>query len=231
MTTEFNNTSDLQNEFDLNADGNTEDTITDPNMISLVSERIKDCVLSAHDECEVKPHTPFTARVAAAPKRFRVVLRKEEAELAAAMAARVNGRGNDGGETRLTNNSAAGMRLLLDVTTTDELRGYCELLGVTVADVDAVVESMKSPLGAISSLSFMMAIGVYAQNEREKKARGIEVSAGAQHAAEYAFRMLHGHDTLWEGVALAKRIWHGITPAKKRGRRAKNATARHFLED
>lgn len=213
-----------------------DETITDPNLISTLSERFKEVLISGpagEDEegLHAEPLKSFEKRIQDQRARFRLARSPEDEKLADGVRAMLASDGLPAGQARVTLNSPAGLKLLLSIETTDHLRGYCELLGVTVAEVDSLLEGMKDPFGSFANLSTVMAVGVWAQNEKEKASRGLTSSQGTLFAAEYAFTRLHGYDTFFEGVAFSKRVWNAVKTEKKRGRRPKSITARYFLSD
>ena len=201
------------------------DVITDPNQISQLSENFKAVCLS-----DGTSYRSFEKRMSDRFSKFRVCRSDEDETLAKGL------RDSQGdkvspGYLRAILNSPAGLKTLLTIDTAEGLRAYCELLDLTKQDIDAAVQNLAKRTETLPSLSMAMAIGAWAQNVKEKILRGIATPYSENYVAEYAFSQLHEYESFFEGVAYSKRTWHQIKTEKKRGRRPKAMTARHFLPE
>lgn len=125
----------------------------------------------------------------------------------------------------------AGLRLLLDVKTTESLRGYCEVFNPDFSDLD-MIDSLEK-ISPISQYCLLMAIGIYAQNTLEKMSKAIDVPYSEKRVSAEAFKRFKNKESFWEGVLFSKRIWHvaASSAPKKRGRRPKAMTAKHYAGD
>jgi len=125
----------------------------------------------------------------------------------------------------------AGLRLLLDVKTHEQLIGYCDILNIDFSDLN-LIETLEN-VSPISQYCLLMAIGIYSQNTIEKLNRNIPVSLSEKSVSSEAIKRFKNKESFWEGILFTKRLCNGVdskTP-KKRGRRPKSMTARHYAND
>jgi hypothetical protein len=213
-----------------NGEAEADDAVLDPNNISKTSEGFKEIFEENDDETTV-PIKTFEQRLAARKTSFRLVSGSDEEEGYV-----------DGVRTLITEkfppaaaravlNSPCGLKALLHIDSPEALMGYCSILSLTTKDIDQLIQTMRQPYGSFAAMSSVMAVGIFAENERQKTAKGVESSKAAKFVAEYAFKHLHGSSTFFEGVALAKRVWNNVQTEKKRGRRVKSLTARYFMAE
>lgn len=211
-------------------DGEIDDAVLDPNNISKTSEGFKEIFEENDDEDTVVIKT-FEERLAARKTSFRLVSWSDEEEGYVDSVKTLIAEKFQPASGRAIMNSPCGLKALLYIDSPEALMGYCSILSLTTKDIDQLIQTMRQPYGSFAAMSSVMAVGIFAENERQKTAKDVESTKAAKFVAEYAFKHLHGSSTFFEGVALAKRVWNNVQTEKKRGRRVKSLTARYFMAE
>jgi hypothetical protein len=129
--------------------------------------------------------------------------------------------------------SRAGLRLLLQIKSLDDLTDYCERCRPSYAEIDMILNSSGGGKGSYD-INRVFSFGIWAQHIIESQCRDGRSSSYSEEdrsLAQYIADKFEDHESIWEGRAYAIRRWHSIEVARVKGRNLKENTTRKFVLD
>jgi hypothetical protein len=127
-------------------------------------------------------------------------------------------------------NSRAGLRMLLHVNEMREFDDFCARINPSKEEIDEILNSPHKGKD-LKNLGRIFSFGSYAQHVIEQTLRDHMSYSDREYAlAQELFVRFDDNESFWEGCSHTIRKWNKVNIERTKGRRAKNDTAKNFVQ-